>query len=160
EQRHYPGADNPYVDTVRQYYRYLDEEIASVLDLVPDDTIVLVVSDHGAQRLDGGFCVNEWLMREGLLGLRTAPERVTPFSRLDVDWDRTTAWSEGGYYARVFMNVKGREPRGRIEPSDYGRVRDDLRSRLESTLDDAGRRMGTRVFYPDEIYRTVRNVAP
>jgi predicted AlkP superfamily phosphohydrolase/phosphomutase len=31
-----------------------------------DDTAVLVVSDHGAQRLDGGFCVNEWLYREGL----------------------------------------------------------------------------------------------
>jgi predicted AlkP superfamily phosphohydrolase/phosphomutase len=160
EHRHYPGADNPFADTVRQYYRYLDEEIASVLDLVSDDTIVLVVSDHGAQRLDGGFCVNEWLMREGLLVLRTAPQAVTPFSRLDVDWDRTTAWSEGGYYARVFLNVKGREPRGTIGPADYGRVRDEVRARLEATLDDTGRLMGTRVFYPDEIYRTVRNVAP
>jgi len=28
----------------------------------------VVVSDHGAQRLDGGFAVNEWLIKEGLLG--------------------------------------------------------------------------------------------
>ena len=39
-----------------------------------DDTVVLVVSDHGARRLDGGFCVNEWLIREGLLVLNQYPE--------------------------------------------------------------------------------------
>jgi predicted AlkP superfamily phosphohydrolase/phosphomutase len=95
-----------------------------------------------------------------LLVLHSPPETPTPFSRLAVDWDRTMAWSEGGYYARVFLNVKGREPRGHIDASDYGRVRDDIRARLEATVDDTGRRMGTQVFYPNEIYRTVRNVAP
>ena len=39
--------------------------MGSLLELLTDDTVVLVVSDHGAQRLDGGFCVNEWLIREG-----------------------------------------------------------------------------------------------
>ena len=87
-----------------------------------DDTIVLVVSDHGAQRLDGGFCVNEWLIREGLLVLNEYPEKVTPFGKLDVNWEKTRVWSEGGYYARVFFNVKGREPQGAIEPDDYERV--------------------------------------
>ena len=158
--RHYPGPGNPFAETIREYYRYLDEEIASVLALLPDDTVVLVASDHGAQRLDGGFCINEWLIREGLLALHSRPAQPTPFSRLDVDWDRTTAWSEGGYYARVFLNVKGREPRGTIDPGDYTRVRADIRQRLEHTVDDAGRLMGTQVFYPDEIYREVRNVAP
>ena len=62
---HEPG--NPFQDVIRDYYRYLDDEIGRLLELLTDDTIVLVVSDHGAQRLDGGFCVNEWLVREGLL---------------------------------------------------------------------------------------------
>ena len=48
----------------------LDEQIGSVLELLDDDTLVLVVSDHGAQRLDGGFAINEWLIREGLLVLK------------------------------------------------------------------------------------------
>ena len=95
---------------------------ASLLELLTDDTIVLVVSDHGAQRLDGGFCVNEWLVREGLLVLNAYPEKVTPFGKLDVNWEQTQVWSEGGYYARVFFNVKGREPKGAIEPADYERV--------------------------------------
>jgi predicted AlkP superfamily phosphohydrolase/phosphomutase len=119
-----------------------------------------VVSDHGAQRLDGGFCVNEWLVREGLLVLKEYPREVTPFGKLSVNWDRTTVWSEGGYYARVFLNVKGREPNGTIDPADYEKVRDEVKARLEATTDDQGRLLGTQVFKPEEVYRNVRNVAP
>ena len=67
---------------------YLDDEIGRLLELLDDDTAVLVVSDHGAQRLDGGFCVNEWLVREGLLVLNEYPSEVTPFAELDVDWEQ------------------------------------------------------------------------
>ena len=151
---------SPYKEVVRDYYRYLDEEIGTLLELIDDDTVVLVVSDHGARRLDGGFCVNEWLIREGLLVLNSYPERVTPFSKLDVNWDRTRVWSEGGYYARVFMNVKGREPNGAIEAADYERFRDEIKAKFEATTDAQGKPLGTLVFKPEEIYRSVKNVAP
>ncbi len=150
----------PYRDVIRDYYRYLDDEIGGVLELLAEDTVVLVCSDHGARSLDGGFCVNEWLIREGLLVLNGYPDQVTSFARLDVDWERTTAWSEGGYYARVFLNVRGREPNGRIAPDDYERVRDEVKSRLEATVGPDGELLGTLVFRPEEIYASVRNVAP
>jgi hypothetical protein len=57
-------------------------------------------------------------------------------------------------------NVKGREPHGLVKPEDYERVRDDLKARFEATVDDRGKRMATRVFKPQEIYRQVRNLAP
>ncbi|MDB5351307.1 MAG: hypothetical protein JWN86_2554 [Planctomycetota bacterium] len=152
--------ESPYKEVVRDYYRYLDEEIGTILELIDDETVVLVVSDHGARRLDGGFCVNEWLIREGLLVLNSYPEKVTPFSKLDVNWEKTRVWSEGGYYARVFLNVKGREPKGAIEASDYERFRDEVKARFEATTDADGTPLGTLVFKPEEIYRHVRNVAP
>jgi predicted AlkP superfamily phosphohydrolase/phosphomutase len=155
---HEPG--NPYRNVIRDYYRYLDDEIGTLLELLTDETIVLVVSDHGAQRLDGGFCVNEWLVREGWLTLHEYPKQITPFSKLSVDWARTRAWSEGGYYARVFLNVKGRESLGKFEPSDYERVRDELKAKLEATTDPEGRGLGTLVFRPEEVYQHVRRVAP
>lgn len=155
---HEPGSE--YAEAIRDYYRYLDDELGSLLELIDEETVILVASDHGARRLDGGFCVNEWLIREGLLVLNRYPETVTPFARLDVDWDRTTAWSEGGYYARVFLNVKGREPRGRIEPGDYETVRDEVRARLEATTDPEGKPLGTLVFKPEQIYKATRNVPP
>ncbi|HWQ36578.1 MAG TPA: alkaline phosphatase family protein [Blastocatellia bacterium] len=155
----HPG-DNPYRQVIRDYYRYLDQEIGSLLELLDDETIVLVASDHGAQRLDGGFCVNEWLVREGLLVLNQYPSQLTPFSRLSVNWDKTRVWSEGGYYARVFFNVKGREPRGVIDPADYEKFRAEISLMLEAAVSDQGRLLGTQVFRPEEIYRHTRNVAP
>ena len=152
--------DSPYKNAIRDYYVYLDNEIATLLESLSEDTTILVASDHGARRLDGGFCVNEWLIREGLLALHTYPERITPFAQLAVDWDHTTVWSEGGYYARVFLNVKGREPRGTIAADDYERVRDDIVARLEATTGPDGAALGTLVFKPEEIYQTVRGVAP
>jgi predicted AlkP superfamily phosphohydrolase/phosphomutase len=156
--RHDP--DSPYRHVIRDYYRYLDEEVGRLLELLDEETAVLIVSDHGARRLDGGFCVNEWLVRAGLLALHEYPRAVTPFDRLAVDWARTTAWGEGGYYARVFLNVRGREPQGTIDPADYEKVRDDLKARLEATAGEQGRPLGTRAFKPEEIYRAVRGVAP
>ncbi len=155
---HEPG--NPLAGVIRDYYRHLDREIGTLLELLDDETIVLVMSDHGAQRLDGGFCVNEWLVREGLLVLHEYPREITPFSRLNVDWSRTRVWSEGGYYARVFFNVRGREPQGVIDPAEYEAFRDEVRARFEATTDAENRSLCTRVFKPQEIYRTVRNVAP
>jgi predicted AlkP superfamily phosphohydrolase/phosphomutase len=155
---HVPG--NPYVDTIRDYYLYLDDELGKVLDLLTDDTAILVMSDHGAQRLDGGFCVNEWLVKEGLLVLNEYPDKITPFSQLSVNWDKTKVWSEGGYYARVFFNVKGREPKGVIVQSDYETFRDEIKAKFEALYDDKNKPMGTLAFKPDQIYRTVRNIAP
>ena len=68
--------ETPYRDVVRDYYRYLDHEIGTLLELLDGDTAVLVVSDHGARSLDGGFCINEWLIREGLLTLAGEYPRV------------------------------------------------------------------------------------
>lgn len=155
---HVPG--NPYRNVIRDYYRYLDEQIGSLLELLDEETAVLVLSDHGAKKLDGGFCVNEWLIRERMLTLQSSPEKVTPLKDVAVDWERTKVWGEGGYYARIFLNVKGREPQGVIEPADYEAFRDELKAKLEATADENGKPLGTLVFKPEEIYREVRNVAP
>ena len=154
------NPESAYKEVIREYYRYLDEEIGTLLELIDDDTVVLIVSDHGARRLDGGFCVNEWLIREGLLVLNSYPEKITPFAKLDVNWEKTTVWSEGGYYARVFLNVKGREPKGVIEPSEYEKFRDTVKAKFEATTDASGEPLGTLVFKPEEIYKQTKNVPP
>jgi predicted AlkP superfamily phosphohydrolase/phosphomutase len=153
-----PG--NPYQNAIPEYYLWLDQQVGAVMDLLDEDTILLVVSDHGAQRLDGGFAINEWLIREGLLVLHNYPSQPLPFEKLSVDWSRTRVWSEGGYYARVFFNVRGREPQGTVPAIEYESFRDEMKARLESLPDDKGGVLHSQVFKPNEIYRHVRNVAP
>ena len=153
-----PG--NPYENLIRDYYTYVDQEIGTLLELLDDDTNVLVVSDHGAQRLDGGFCVNEWLRREGLLVLKEPVAKPTPFAPSLVDWERTRVWSEGGYYARVFFNVEGREPQGIVPESGYDDLIDDMTARFHALRDDRGEPMGSLVFQPRDLYRSLHNVPP
>jgi predicted AlkP superfamily phosphohydrolase/phosphomutase len=89
---HEPG--NRYRNVVRDYYRHLDEQIGGLLELLDEDAAVLILSDHGARKLDGGFCVNEWLMREGMLTLKSQPDRSpgaqpTALKDCEVDWSKT-----------------------------------------------------------------------
>jgi predicted AlkP superfamily phosphohydrolase/phosphomutase len=156
--KHEPG--NPYEHAIFDYYRHLDTLIGRLLEHADDDTLVLVLSDHGAKRLDGGIRVNEWLRREGLLALQHEPEGVCLPRDVGIDWPRTTAWGEGGYYARVFLNVRGREPEGVVAPEDYESVRADLARRLAAITDDDGRPLDTRVYKPEELYPQANGVAP
>jgi predicted AlkP superfamily phosphohydrolase/phosphomutase len=153
-----PG--NPYQNAIPEYYLWLDEQIGKALEFLDEDTLVLVVSDHGAQRLDGGIAINEWLIREGLLTLNEYPGTLTPFEKLNVNWAKTKVWSEGGYYARVFFNVQGREPNGVIPAGEYESFQDEMREKLEALTDDKGGPLKSLVFKPKEIYQNVRNVAP
>ena len=153
-------AGNPYENVIPDYYQWLDQQIGEVMELLDKDTVLLIVSDHGAQRLDGGFAVNEWLIREGLLVLNEPPQGITPFAQLKVNWAKTKVWSEGGYYARVFFNVEDREPRGIIPKSQYESFRDEWKKRFEALTDAKGQALNSLVFKPEEIYHSVRNVAP
>ncbi len=156
--KHQPGS--PLEGVGKNYYVYIDKQIGETLSLIDEDTTVLVVSDHGAKKLDGGICINEWLIQEGCLTLKQRPSKATPLEKADVDWDKTLAWGEGGYHANIYMNVKGREPSGVIPPAEYERVRSELVEKLEALTDEQGKNIGTKVFKPREIYKECRGIPP
>jgi predicted AlkP superfamily phosphohydrolase/phosphomutase len=153
-----PG--NSYQKVIPEYYLWLDEQIGAVLELLDHDTIVLVVSAYGTQRLDGGFAVNDWLVREGLLVLNEYPKQITPFEKLSVNWSKTRVWSEGGGCARIFFNVQGCEPRGVISAADYESFQNEIKARLEALPNEKGTPPRVQVFKPKEIYRNMRGAAP
>jgi predicted AlkP superfamily phosphohydrolase/phosphomutase len=148
--KHEPG--NQYENAMLDYYKRLDDHVGRLLKRIDDDTVVVVVSDHGVKGMRGAFCVNEWLIREGYLVLKERPQSVVELEKAAVDWSRTKAWAWGGYYARVFFNVKGREPQGIIEPADFEDERGKLARRLEQITDPSGRRMETRAYKPETLY--------
>lgn len=153
---------SPYKNGIRDYYRYLDREIGTLLERVPEGTHIIVVSDHGVKKMDGGICINEWMRREGYLTLKEEPPAgtLTSIDKLEVDWEKTTAWGDGGYYARIFLNIQGREPQGVIPPDEYETFRDRVAEAIQAIPAPNGEPLGTVIFKPQEIYREVRNVAP
>jgi predicted AlkP superfamily phosphohydrolase/phosphomutase len=153
-----PG--NKFETVFQEYYRALDRELASLVELIPDDAVTIVMSDHGARPMMGGLCFNDWLAQEGYLKLADPLGGVTPMKEANIDWNRTVAWGDGGYYGRLFLNVKGREPQGIVEPARYDEVRDELIARLEAMPGPDGEPLGTTVMKPQDIYPEVNGVAP
>ena len=153
-------AGNQYEQAMLDYYRALDAKLGRLLRFADEDTAILLVSDHGAKRMDGGICVNEWLRREGYLHLKEEPDGPTRLTPDLIDWSRTAAWGEGGYYCRLFLNVEGREPEGIVPADQYERVRAELKDRLEGLGDDQGRPIGTLAHRPEELYGEALGVAP
>lgn len=154
--RHVPA--HPLARRARDYYGYLDLRIERLLERVGPETAVLVMSDHGARPILGGVCVNELLRREGLLVLRREPSREGPLELDDIDWSRTRAWGEGGYYARIFLNVQGREPEGCVAPEEIPSLLDRLEAIVHGVPDPTAR--GHRVMRPAHAFRGVRGAAP
>jgi predicted AlkP superfamily phosphohydrolase/phosphomutase len=153
-----PG--NPWENAIHDYYVALDREIGRTLEVIGPDASVMIVSDHGAKGMTGAICVNEWLQRQGWLRLKSQPEKPASLKTSMIDWSGTRVWGEGGYYARMFFNVRGREPEGRIPPEEYEAFRDEVIARLEAIEDENGVNIGTRAFKPQDIYRECNGVPP
>jgi predicted AlkP superfamily phosphohydrolase/phosphomutase len=151
--------DHRYSEVIKSYYQYLDDEIGELMTLFGDETVVMVVSDHGARPMEGAICINEWLVQEGYLALRSPAAPKTTLRDADVDWSRTRAWGEGGYYCRLWLNVEGREPQGIVRADEYESLRDELIERLERLPGPAGP-IGTRVHRPEELWEVRRGIPP
>lgn len=156
--RHRP--DSPHRDAIRNYYRFVDGWIGRLRARLPPGCAFLVVSDHGAKAMDGGVCINELLRQEGWLVLREEPKEPMPLRPQQVDWSRTRAWGEGGYYARIFLNIEGREPQGIIPFEDRDEARRELTGLLSAIALPDGPTLENRVVWPEQAYRVVRGLAP
>jgi len=155
--------EHRYRDAIRNYYGYLDDQIGELLERFDEETTVLVVSDHGARPMLGAICVNEWLVDNGYLVLEEEPPAgngLTPFKDLKVDWSRTRAWGEGGYYCRLCLNVEGREPQGIVPQGEFESLRTELADKLISLPGPDGVAIGTTVHRPEDLWRDRQGIPP
>jgi len=145
-----PG--NPFQSALLDYYKHLDDQLGQLANMAGEDAAIMVVSDHGAKRMEGSFNVNDWLIQQGFLTPKAPLDTVTEFCADQIDWAQTTAWAWGGYYSRIFLNVAGREPQGMVTPAEYESVREELIRRLGQITDDRGRIMNTQALRPQELF--------
>ena len=143
--------DDKYKDALKDDYRFCDERIGEILGLVDDNTSIIITSDHSVQRLDGRINLNEWLIREGYMKLKDRPKQLTPLMLADIDWHSTKAWATG-FTGQLYLNVKGREQKGAVDPQDYDRVLDELSEKLKNITDEQGRKLDTKVYKRREIH--------
>ena len=183
-------------DVVAAYFQRLDESIGRLLEKVDDDTLVVVLSDHGMGPAYNFIVLNNWLLDVGLLKLKRNPLtqlrkflfrggftlrnvhklinrlglaqqaeykigyfaehliKMVFMSFLDVDWSKSLAYSFGRHLGSIYINLKGREPQGIVEPGpEYERVREQIIDLTKEFVDPRnGRPLIGRVVRREDIY--------
>lgn len=111
---------------VRETYRQVDENIGKILEGVDlDTTYVVLISDHGMTHLDWNPYVKEHLSRAGLLEYVLDLSTDDP-SNLSINWEHTKCHPLEPCHAHIFINLKGRDPHGIVEPEDYEKVQEEI----------------------------------
>jgi predicted AlkP superfamily phosphohydrolase/phosphomutase len=103
------------------FYQKLDRHIGLLMDRLPDEAELILLSDHGFTKLKREVQLNAFLHAGGYLSYKKHP----PESLQDLD-SRTIAYSL--YPGRIYINRKDREREGSIAPgSEYDRIREELK---------------------------------
>jgi len=104
--------------------------------------VLIVMSDHGFKPFKKGVDLNAWLRDHGYLHLKDDGEAEY---LQNVDWSRTKAYAIG--LGGIFLNLKGRERNGIVEPGEAQALKSEICTQLVELRDpSSGDNMVNRVF--------------
>ena len=124
-----------YKDVIADTYERMDEMVGRVLSEIDTDdpeNLVAVISDHGFQTFRRGVNLNSWLIENGYMTLEEGKTESGEWFR-GVDWTKTRAFAVG--LGGIFLNVKGRERDGTVEPEEANALADELAEKLSGLRD-------------------------
>ena len=138
-------------DAIRKIYEHNDAIVGRVMEKLKPGDVLLVISDHGFDSFQRGVNLNGWLQQQGLLTLKEGASGDGDWLA-DVDWSQTKAYSLG--LSGMFLNLKGREAMGIVEPGEEARaVKAEIIKGLEGIVDPEREAVGIeRVFDAADIY--------
>jgi predicted AlkP superfamily phosphohydrolase/phosphomutase len=126
-------------------YQGQDKMLAQILEVLPPDTLVVLVSDHGAVADGPTFDPVKVLGQAGLLSMEQQLGSATDmFDKLllqlgwkhsKIDPQVSRAIPQRGCY--VYVNLKGRDPEGIVDPADYEKVQLEIIDALYTYVDPA-----------------------
>jgi predicted AlkP superfamily phosphohydrolase/phosphomutase len=117
-------GEEPWASDFLRYYREVDAGVAEIVERLPDGTEIILLSDHGFCRLDREVYVNRLLERDGWLTLGGEGNRLP-----ELDPAATRAFALDP--SRIYVNLRGREPQGSVDPGDLDRVVAELKEWAE-----------------------------
>jgi predicted AlkP superfamily phosphohydrolase/phosphomutase len=146
-------------DPLREVYRRMDRIVGEVQAALRPGDVLLLASDHGFQTWRRGMNVNAFLEREGFLATSGAPPDLAlddffggRVSGKHVDWSKTRAYAMG--LGQVYLNLRGREPQGIVDPKDADRLAAEIEARLLAYRDEAtGEAPVRKVYRLHDLYR-------
>lgn len=139
---------------IEEHYRTLDMIVGRAMSFSHDQTLFIVLSDHGMNSFQRGLNVNTWLHDNGFLTLQNGvePGEVAGDFLRCVDWSRSQAFAVG--LGGIYLNLQGREERGIVRPDEVARICSAIVAGLAHLPDPERGEVAVRsVFTRDELYR-------
>ncbi len=145
-----------YGGIIRDYYKRADRIIGEIMrGHVDENTLLLVLSDHGFTSFRKGANLNRWLVENGYMKLREEPDPEDKEGGAlfrHVDWQRTGAYALG--FSSIYLNLKGREGSGIVQPGSGAealaqKIARDLQSFADPATSD---RVIKQVYAADALY--------
>ncbi|HIE15176.1 TPA: hypothetical protein EYP70_07885 [Candidatus Bathyarchaeota archaeon] len=127
------------------YFSAVDKEIGRVLSAISDDDLIVILSDHGMEKLEINVNINTILSNEGFLVIENNPKKGYNSIKRE-----TKAFALEP--SRIYLNMKGRYPRGSLSQRDAKEVLEELED-LFYSIKWKGRRVIKKVYRREEIYR-------
>jgi len=146
-----PVADAPYREAIIDRYIEMDSVVGQVMDRLPEDTTLVVMSDHGFTSWRRAMNLNTWLLENGYITLMNPRRRTGVPYFGNVNWARTQAYALG--LNGVYINLRGREANGSVPQSDRDALVKEISEKLLEFIDPAtGEPAVTKVYPRDEVY--------
>jgi len=169
---HYMDSTSPYYissgqeelkNAVETIYRETDSALEQLLAFLPEDTVFVVLSDHGFGMGAIDFYVQAYLYKKGYLGIEpdqsSSPYADSWFScEMDgkthiVDWSKTSAYMAAPGSYGININLTGRQQHGIVAPEEYEALRGRLIHQLSCIVSPAsGRKLFRHVARREEVY--------
>lgn len=142
-----------YRNALRDMYKRMDDLVARTVAAAGKDSVVMVMSDHGFKTFRRGVNLNTWLWQNGYMVLKENNKPTGAQWYQDIDWTRTRAFAVG--LGGIYLNMKGREAKGIVEPGDEERrIKRDIVEKLSLIRDEVvGSPAVAAVYDLREIYR-------
>ena len=140
----YEDTDHKYHNLFLEHFRRIDEVIGEIAGKISDEDILIIHSDHGFERLDYDVYINYLLMQEGFLQIKEG--RNNALDNID---HGTMAFALDP--ARIYLNRKGRYPRGTVNQADTAEISDRL-EKLFSSLTINGRKVIRDIYRKEQLY--------
>ena len=144
------GQTKKSAQVIKKLYSDMDDLVGRVMKQMNENSLLVVMSDHGFKNFSRGFNLNSWLYLNGYLHLKDGRKKSDEWFK-DVDWSRTKAYGLG--LGGIYINLKGREAQGIVSPGEELKtLKQELSARLSGLKDDKMGKVAINKLYDrDEI---------
>jgi predicted AlkP superfamily phosphohydrolase/phosphomutase len=125
--------DHAHQNAIENLYAKMDSLLGVVQEHLPDNTTLMIMSDHGFAPFYKKFNINTWLYQNGFLEIRDPRILGELPAHSNTNWRKTRAYAMG--INSIYINLRGRESRGIVSQKDYDKVLDELEEKLLAVRD-------------------------